>query len=655
MTSDKNKKTLIYIVGGLSGINIKGASLYQGLRDSLGSPNTEVIQHCYRQSSFIPSLPFTERMSNSEQKKESIPLFTDQTAEDLANQLEERIEKKWTELKRKEPIEIDIEIVIIAHSSGSALLRRAMMQCKEKAWEQAKLVAIKEGHNEKLRAALRAGDINFTGFWTDDVKKVIHIGGMTLGWQFNSQMPKPYLYLGPIIRPFFPYWFPWQLYRGSKFITETRIGLNRKRLEDDIQRYYILGTEDEFLSPGDAIEPGSLKEDQADREPIYLEVEGFTHISILKSQELRVLIEQIVNGNDQENSWKSNNSPRICKRIPQQDIDDYLDPMDNVPAKKIKEVEHVIVILHGIRDNGFWAKRIAHRIKEKWRSEKQGQKMPDQEMPVRAVSLSYGYFSLWDFLRPGGRRQAVEWFQNVYADITALYPKAEISFIGHSNGTYLGTHALECENLDFRYMILAGSVVKRNFWETKAKSWKWKSKVERLLNIQAVDDWVVALFPGGLEVIPFIGKWMDLGGLGAFGNQYLDQKYEQRVIPGGHSAGIKDDKWDCLASFVLHEYPKIASIDGDISIESEIDKNIPFRGPTQLFKNRFFKVIRPLGALSILVAVLLSFSLFILGGILFALQMTHHPFAQALSSALPSGLLFLLLISVISFSLLKNI
>lgn len=654
MATDKSKTTLVYIIGGLSGINIKGGSLYDELRKECKSTIETTFLHCYRQSSLMPRLPFSGGSEHETGRSESIPLFTDQTAEDLANQLDESIERKWAELKRQG--DVDVDIIIIAHSSGSALLRRAMMQCKERAWEQAKYVAIKEGHDERLRAGLRPGDISSSGFWTDGIKKIIHIGGMTLGWQFNSQMPKPYLWLGPIIRPFFPYWFPWQLYRGSKFITETRIGLNRKRLEDNIERYYILGTEDEFLSPGDAIEPGSLEEDPTSKAPIYLEVEGYSHISILKSQELRTLIKRIINNNSEE-LWQIKNCStlkHICKRIPQQDIDDYLDPMDNVPARKIKEVNHVVIILHGIRDNGFWAKRIAHRIKEKWRS-KNPEKKPIQEMPVRAVSLSYGYFSLWDFLRPGGRRQAVEWFQNVYADITALYPKAQISFIGHSNGTYLGTHALECKNLNFRYMILAGSVVRINFWETKAKSWKWKRKVERLLNIQAVDDWIVALFPGGLEVIPFIGKWMDLGGLGAFGNQYLDQEYEQRAIPGGHSAGIDDDKWDLLASFVLHEDPRLASIDGDKSIENEITKNPPFKKPTKLLRNRIYKIIRPVGALLILIAVLLSFSLFILGGILLAIQKTHLPVAPVIVSSLPTMLIVLLLISVISFSLLKNI
>jgi hypothetical protein len=651
MAIDESKTTLIYIIGGLSGINIKGTSLYEGLRNVLKSPNTEVIQHHYRQSEWMPKLPFPKRSDKSTCKKEFIPLLTDQTAEDLANQLEESIERKWAERKRKGPL----EIIIIAHSSGSALLRRAMMLSKEKAWEQAKLIAVQESKDEKLKACLRPGDISTHGFWSDDVKKIIHIGGMTLGWQFNSQMPKQYLWLGPIIRPFFPYWFPWQLYRGSKFITETRISLNRKRLEDNIERYYILGTEDEFLSPGDAIEPGSLDEDHASSAPIYLEIEGFSHISILKSQELELLIKNIIHTNAKENSWKIKHPStlkNICKRIPQQDIDDYLDPMDNIPARRIKEVEHVIIILHGIRDNGFWAKRIAHRIKEKWRTKKSCQ---DDPMSVRAVSLSYGYFSLWDFLRPGGRRQAVEWFQNVYADITALYPKAQISFIGHSNGTYLGTHALECENLDFRYMILAGSVVRRDFWGKKAKSWNWKSKVGRLLNIQAVDDWIVALFPGGLEVIPLIGKWMDLGGLGAFGDEYLDQVYEQRAIPGGHSAGIDDEKWDSLASFVLNEDPRLACIDGDKSEDSENNTSPPFVKPTELFRNKLLRIIRPIGALLILIAILLSFSLFILSGMLSFLQMVNHPLTAAVASHLPSMLIILLVISVISFSLLKNI
>lgn len=80
--------------------------------------------------------------------------------------------------------------------------------------------------------------------------------------------------------------------------------------------------------------------------------------------------------------------------LPAQDIDDYLDPMDLVletPEQKVEEhVEHVVIIVHGIRDNGFWTKRVAKELKTLARVE---------QISLRAPTPSYGYFSMWDFVR----------------------------------------------------------------------------------------------------------------------------------------------------------------------------------------------------------------------------------------------------------------
>lgn len=518
--------TLVYFIGGLSDTSDPGKHpfkyLYNHIHTTLQKQDIhgksqrlfETRLHDYRQSLCTPLPP-------RQQFACAIPLFTDQSAEDLANQLDEDIERAQRETDAK-------KIILVAYSSGSALVRRALFQAKEREWERRKLEAVRKTMiHDYPNQADNTRPIPSRS-WAALLEKVIHIGGMTVGWEFNSQMPKHYLWLGPIIRPLCPNWFVWQIYRGSKFITDTRIGLNRHPIRNKHQTYYILGTQDQFLSPRDAVEPGSLQEQK--NNPIYLEIQGFDHNTILNFTESRLnhILNDIINCNrGGESIALSLANQYHIKHIIKSDIDDYVDPMDNEPAMKIKSVKHVIIVLHGIRDDGFWAKRIAHRIKEQNRKIKFNELYGSESPPavvinktamekaaeeLRVVSLSYGYFSLWDFLRPGGRRQAVEWFQNVYADITALYPNAEVSFVGHSNGTYLGTHALQCEHLDYRYLVLAGSVVRRDFWDTKGKEWQWKKKVGRLLNLQGVDDWIVGLLPGGLESIPIAGKWMDLGG-----------------------------------------------------------------------------------------------------------------------------------------------
>lgn len=636
----EQSKTLIYFVGGLSDTRAPAEHPFQTLYDRVcweldgrnegeGIATTFIKRiHAYRQSTWAPfqlrpreggghertfinkhkDLKEEQLERDIKQKSKgaqcAIPLFTDQRAEDLASQLDEDIERARREVDAE-------EIIIVAYSSGSALVRRALLQAKDREWEQKKLKAVANSSDDQ--SLIKPGDTTFINFcsWSRYLKKVIHIGGMTVGWEFNSQMPKLYLWLGPMIRPLFPSWFPWQIYRGSTFITDTRIGLNRHHIPDSHDSYYILGTQDQFLSPRDAVEPGSAKDEG--KNPVYLEVQGFDHQSILyfESSNIHKILIKIIQ-NKKEDITKHAQSlrkERFARYIPQSDIDDYLDPMDNQPAERINTVKHVVIVLHGIRDSGFWAKRIAHRIKEQHRS---GNK--DEILSLlRVVSLSYGYFSLWDFLRPGGRRHAVEWFQNVYADITALYPNAEVSFVGHSNGTYLGTHALQCERLTYRYLVLAGSVVRSDFWDKKGKSWQWKKKVGRLLNLQGVDDWIVGLLPGGIETIPIVGKWMDLGGLGAYGNPWIKEDIEQIKLVGDHGAGIMDKGWDNLAKFLLKPESMTARLDLiEDSDQSSSEEKPIFKlaqNNAQLRFNNVLRHIRPVFlGLYIYLAILLCFS-----------------------------------------------
>jgi hypothetical protein len=658
---NEKSKTLIYFVGGFTENSREQPflKLYHCLHNKWAQQGTDTRQfkaclHLYRQSTWFPVPP---RRSY----EPSIPLLTDQTAEDLADQIDRDIERERRTTKAT-------EIVIVAYSSGSALVRRALLQAKEREWEGKKLLAIKEYDS----ALIKPSDeklIN-SGSWSTLVTSIIHIGGMTIGWEFNSQMPKLYLWLGPILRPIVPYWFPWQIYRGSKFISDTRIGLNLHHLPQTHNTFYLLGTQDQFLSPGDAVEPGG----RPGHDPTYLEVAGFDHTSILNYETSRLdkILQIIIEVKKDEHCKKDKECETIIRSIEeknlaqwiqQQDIDDYLNPMDSEPARRNEQVKHVVIVLHGIRDSGFWAKRIAQRIKKKHREknkiESNNLSSAKKTDTVRVVSLSYGYFSLWDFLRPGGRRQAVEWFQNVYADITALYPRAEISFIGHSNGTYLGAHALQCENVKFRYLVLAGSVVRRDFWDTKGKEWQWRRKVNRVLNLQGVDDWIVGLLPGGLETIPILGNLMDLGSLGAYGNQWLREAEQIRLVGdheagivdesrdnhaefvlgeqirlvGDHEAGIVDESRDNLAEFVLGEQIRLVGDHGAGIVDEGWDNLAEFvlqedaltakfylsgnnkvkvfelaEKPSQLRRNRFLRFIRPIGGFYIYIALALCFS-----------------------------------------------
>ncbi len=554
----------------------------------------------------------------------TIPVFTSLTAEEHAHQLSMAIQAKIEELKPE-------NLILVAHSSGSAVLRRAI----------AAIVSSKIDHEHHVGHRS----------WTSVLKHIVHIGGMTTGWEFNSEVPKLFLWLGPMVRPFCPHWFPWQIYKGSRFITETRIALNRQydrhREAKPIQPQedYLLGTKDEYLTPADAIEVGGVV---VGDNPKYIEVAGCTHSSILsgKSGEANLAVATFIS---QVLFTDGQDLPAGLRRIEADDIDDYLDPLDNEPARRDVKVDHVIIVLHGIRDGGMWAKRIGNAIKEICRS-KPGEK---ESRSVRVVSPTYGYFSLWDFVRPGGRRRAVDWFQDTYANVCALYPSAKISFLGHSNGTYLGTQALQCQNLDYRCMILAGSVVRRDFWVNSNTGKEWKQRVSRLFNFRSLDDWIVALLPGGLEVLPLLGRWMNLGGGGAYGFRGLEKDREQRTIKGGHGAAIEADTWEQLARFLSIDTDKLMN-QSIPEMKGHLAPVNPGDEPLLWAVNRFLnltKIVRILGGLLILAAVFVCFlpillPLWVVVGLPSPCILLDYPMAS---------MLVIVLASATSFSCLKNI
>jgi pimeloyl-ACP methyl ester carboxylesterase len=213
------------------------------------------------------------------------------------------------------------------------------------------------------------------------------------------------------------------------------------------------------------------------------------------------------------------------------------------PQKPRDDVLHVIFVVHGIRDVGYWTNKIARRV--------QMVAHTDAPPQVYATETStYGYFAMFPFLLPARRREKVEWLMDQYTEARALFPHASFSFIGHSNGTYLLAKALQqypaCR---FDRVIFAGSVVRTDY--------DWKAAIERgqvkgVLNYLATADLVVAVFPGALEKL----RLQDLGSAGFDGFQQADQEdIEQRCVRGGHGAALQEKNWDTMAEFIVNRLP----------------------------------------------------------------------------------------------------
>lgn len=478
-----------------------------------------------------------------------LPIFSLERPEDTVSALLEDIDH-YLELRT------DISSIVLVGYSAGSLLARSVFCIAHGADKCGNIVHSPRG-------------------WASKIQRLVFLAGITRGWEFSSASPAHIRYLSPVIagltqivswtksvvgnsRRRVP--FILQLRRGSTFVVTTRIqylnvirhlqetrggeqdiGLTHAGLPTTI---FLLGAQDEYMSPADCTELGPRSEF------LYAELPGCNHAQALDIEDSSS--DGIIRGQRLVAALSEPFTDLTLKEwiLPAQDIDDYLDPMDLVletPEQKVEEdVEHVVIIVHGIRDNGFWTKRVAKELKTLARVE---------QISLRAPTPSYGYFSMWDFVRPGGKQQATRWFMEKYADVKSHFPNAKISFVGHSNGTYIAGKALSvCHAVKFHRVVLAGSVLRRSFeWD------RVSNRVDHVLNYVGSADLVVAFLPDVFEKLQL--RFLDVGGAGAFGfdvakdEQNLSKLQcefdEVEYIKGAHGAAIGEETWPEIASFVI--------------------------------------------------------------------------------------------------------
>lgn len=135
-----------------------------------------------------------------------------------------------------------------------------------------------------------------------------------------------------------------------------------------------------------------------------------------------------------------------------------------------------------------------------------------------------------------------------YIENLALYPNAQdnFSFFGHSNGTYLLAAAFKkYPAIKFRNVILAGSVVQKNFAWDNLKNQK---RITNYFNLTATDDWIVGIFTKAFEKLPFI----DLGSGGFDGFRNMPANSQLKYLKGGHGEGTTEKYWKETAYFIVH-------------------------------------------------------------------------------------------------------
>jgi pimeloyl-ACP methyl ester carboxylesterase len=440
-------------------------------------------------------------------------------------------------------------VVIVGHSMGALLARKVYVAAAGENPE-----AAFENELKQELAALKAWPVDEIRPWSCDVDRIVLLAGMNRGWSISHHMSllkaaqmQVGVGVGHVVK-----WIEgrppaiFAIRRGSPFITELRLqwlamlehGDGRRNAEaqerarqnkecdrasgEPVRRagnavtVQLLGTIDDLVSPDDNVDLVT------GRDFFYLEVPASGHRSVLE-------MDDSVDGSKRQQALiNAFNDVEELRKIPS--------PMA-APLLERRKIDDVVFVIHGIRDEGYWTRKIAYRAELI---------APDR---VATVTSSYGYFPMLSFLHPGARQEKVEWLMDRYTEAKAMYPQARFHYIGHSHGTYLLAKALEdYPAVRFERVVFAGSVVNRGE--------KWlallRNRVKCVVNFVATADWVVAFFPKALQTVGI----QDLGsaghdGFGAASRECPVIEPPHTYIVGGHAAALHEAMWDSIAKFTL--------------------------------------------------------------------------------------------------------
>jgi alpha-beta hydrolase superfamily lysophospholipase len=426
------------------------------------------------------------------------------------------------------------EIILIGHSIGGLLAR------------QVYIIAYQEAEQRVANVSVENGD-EPGGAWAEKVTRIVLLAGMNRGWSISEHMNlrrailmKIGAAIGQIVLSVTgKRLLIFQVRRGAPFITQLRLdwiameARARQRGQQFAMTIQLLGSIDDLVSPDDNLDLVS------GRNFIYLDVPESGHETVIEMDETKegkarreVLVHALSESEDRLRSTT-------------------FTPADEGLPSARENISDVIFVIHGIRDTGYWTHKIARRVQEFGEGRSKPPKIYASE------TSTYGYFAMFPFLLPARRREKVEWLMDQFTEAKALYPNAKFSFVAHSNGTYLLAKALsDYPSCKFEHVVFAGSVVRRKYdWKLMLK----QGKVKAVLNYVATTDWVVAWFPGAVEMV----RLQDLGSAGHNGFNQIksedsgtnQQLYQRRYVPGGHGAAIQENMWSDIAYFILHGAP----------------------------------------------------------------------------------------------------
>ena len=399
--------------------------------------------------------------------------------------------------------------------------------------------------------------------WSGKVSRIVMLAAFNRGWHISQRMGWIYSIWFNIIglaghllmlgnrRPTI-----FDIRLGAPFIVQTRLHwLAHRRARRkagtghlDPLVIQLRGTQDDLVSPFDQVDiavDGTSRSagghDNAGQRYFFIELPETDHKSSVK------LYAEPVAGQARRANQRGDIFAQVLKadqaRLQEMSVPPEM-LVDAMPEQDLA-VRHVVFVIHGIRDDGFWTHHIAERVRETARKQlgQAGKSI------FRSWTPSYGYFAIAPFLLPWVRRVKVEWLMDQYVSAHAQYPgAADFDFVGHSNGTYLLARALlDYPAARFRRVYFAGSVVRGDYdWQDRVRH----RQVEQFLNVRASRDCVVGLLPKSLEW----WKSVDVGGGGFDGFEQAGQSAQVQQVRlyahGGHGAAIGEKHWQGIAEFI---------------------------------------------------------------------------------------------------------
>lgn len=431
------------------------------------------------------------------------------------------------------------KIILIGHSIGSLIARKAYLigDCKP-------IV-----NSNQCKAAENTGEQTTQSAeekWTEKVDRLILLAGLNRGWDISGRKPMD-MSLGRRVLFWFGAWFGrltktgaliLSIETGAPFVSDLRLEWMQHFREAQVRKPIVvqmLGDIDDMVSSEDDKDLRAAamtgRSDHAQEPPtaaenkfFWLKVRGTDHANIVDLPDA----ENEQHEPDPIEEYRRQKLLFAVRASPTK----LAAENEEQPYTTDNSVNHIIFILHGIRDLGEWSSKFEQELRPELKSP---DKPPTDGLAI--VSPRYGYFGMGQFLFRPDRQKFVRWFMDQYTETLARYPKAStIDFIGHSNGTYLFKGAFDkYSQIRFNRVVFAGSVIPQSFNWVKLADEK---RVEKLRNYQGTTDWVVGLFPRLFE-LPYLRHVNDMGTAGFNGFTELPEdrrNFANVTIAGGHSA-----------------------------------------------------------------------------------------------------------------------